>query len=141
MSELPVSRKLVEYSGSELSGAIKREVEDGFGRVRLRGELSGARGPHSSGQCYVTLRDDKGGISGVMWRGSFQQVRFKPEDGLEVIVQGRVTAYPGRSNYQIVVDSMEPAGEGALMALLEKRKQAMAAEGLFAPERKQELPF
>lgn len=109
--------------------------------MRLRGELSGYRGPHSSGHCYFTLKDDKAAMSAVMWRGSFAKLQFKPEDGLEVIVQGRVTTYPGRSNYQIVVEHMEPAGVGALMALLEKRKKALAAEGLFAPERKRALPF
>lgn len=141
MSEMPTAHNLVEYSVSEISGAIKRVVEDAFGQVRLRGELSGYRGPHSSGHCYFTLKDDKAAISAVMWRGSFQKLQFKPEDGLEVIVQGRVTTYPGRSNYQIVVEHMEPAGVGALMALLEKRKKELAAEGLFAPERKRPLPF
>ncbi|MCH2546953.1 MAG: exodeoxyribonuclease VII large subunit [Alphaproteobacteria bacterium] len=141
MSDAITSHNLTEYSVSEISGAIKRVVEDAFGRVRLRGELSGYRGPHSSGHCYFTVKDEKAAISAVMWRGSFQKLAFKPEDGLEVVATGRVTTYPGRSNYQIVIEHMEPAGAGALMALLEKRKQALAAEGLFDPARKQLLPF
>lgn len=141
MPELSASHNLIEYSVSEISGAIKRVVEDSFGRVRIRGELSGYRGPHSSGHCYFTVKDEKAAISAVMWRGSFSKLQFKPEDGLEVVAVGRVTTYPGRSNYQIVVEYMEPAGVGALMALLEKRKKELAAEGLFDPERKKALPF
>lgn len=141
MPELSASHNLIEYSVSEISGAIKRVVEDAFGHVRVRAELSGYRGPHSSGHCYFTLKDDKSTLSAVMWRGSFQKLGFKPEDGLEVVAVGRVTTYPGRSNYQLVVEYMEPAGVGALMALLEKRKAMLAAEGLFAPERKKPLPF
>lgn len=141
MPEISTTHNQLEYSVSEVSGAIKRVVEDAFGHVRLRGELSGYRGPHSSGHCYFTLKDDKAAISAVMWRGSFQKLQFKPEDGLEVIAVGRITTYPGRSNYQIVVEYMEPAGVGALMALLEKRKAQLQAEGLFAAERKKPLPF
>jgi exodeoxyribonuclease VII large subunit len=141
MPEISASHNQIEYSVSEISGAIKRVVEDAFGHVRVRAELSGYRGPHSSGHCYFTLKDEKAALSAVMWRGSFQKLAFKPEDGLEVVAVGRVTTYPGRSNYQIVVEYMEPAGVGALMALLEKRKAVLAAEGLFAPERKKNLPF
>lgn len=141
MPEISATHNQLEYTVSEVSGAIKRVVEDAFGHVRLRGELSGYRGPHSSGHCYFTLKDDKACISAVMWRGSFQKLQFKPEDGLEVVAVGRVTTYPGRSNYQIVVEYMEPAGAGALMALLEKRKAMLQAEGLFAAERKKPLPF
>jgi exodeoxyribonuclease VII large subunit len=141
MPEISTTHNQLEYTVSEVSGAIKRVVEDAFGHVRLRGELSGYRGPHSSGHCYFTLKDDKATISAVMWRGSFGKLQFKPEDGLEVVAVGRVTTYPGRSNYQIVVEYMEPAGVGALMALLEKRKAMLQAEGLFAPERKKQLPF
>lgn len=136
-----LSHNIVEYSVSEISFALKKVVEEAFGYVRMRGEISGYRGPHSSGHCYFTLKDNQSTISAVMWRGSFQKLAFRPEDGLEVVVTGRVTTYPGRSNYQIVVESMEVGGAGALMALLEKRKAQLQAEGLFAPERKKPLPF
>ncbi len=130
-----------EMTVSELSGAIKRALEDGFGYVRLRGEISGYRGPHSSGHAYFALKDDRSKIDAVVWKGSFQRLRFKPEEGMEVIAQGRVTTYPGSSKYQIVIETLEPAGAGALMAILEERKRKLAAEGLFAEERKRELPF
>ncbi len=129
-----------EYSVSEISGALKRVVEDTFGYVRVRGELSGFKRA-ASGHLYMDLKDDKAVLNGVCWRGKAAGLSFKPEDGLEVIVTGKISTYPGRSNYQIIIDHMEPAGEGALMALLEKRKKQMAAEGLFAAERKQPLPF
>jgi exodeoxyribonuclease VII large subunit len=126
---------------SELSGAIKRALEDGFGYVRLRGEVSGYRGPHSSGHAYFGLKDDKAKIDAVIWKGNFQRLRFKPEEGMEVIAQGRITTFPGSSKYQIVIEALEPAGAGALMAILEERKRKLAAEGLFAAERKRKLPF
>lgn len=129
-----------EYSVSEVSGALKRVVEDNFGYVRVRGELSGFKRA-ASGHLYMDLKDDKAVLNGVCWKGVAAKLAFKPEDGLEVIATGKITTYAGRSNYQIVIESMEPAGAGALMALLEKRKKEMAAEGLFAPERKQKLPF
>ena len=132
---------MVEFSVSELSGAIKRALEDGIGFVRVRGEISGYRGPHASGHCYFGLKDDKSKIDAVVWRGSFQKLKFKPEEGLEVIAQGRITTFPGSSKYQIVVETLEPAGVGALMALLEERKRKLGAEGLFADERKRPLPF
>lgn len=141
MPEISPVHNQIEYSVSEIAGAIKRVVEDAFGYVRLRGELSGYRGPHSSGHCYFNLKDEKACVNAVMWKGNFQKLAFKPEEGLEVIAVGKITTYPGKSNYQIVVDHMEPAGVGALMALLEKRKVMLAAEGLFAAERKQLLPF
>ncbi|MGD9501182.1 MAG: exodeoxyribonuclease VII large subunit [Methyloceanibacter sp.] len=132
---------LVEYSVSELAFALKRTVEDAFGFVRLRGEISGFRGQHTSGHCYFTLKDDKAAIEAVIWRSTYQRLKFKPEAGLEVVVRGRVTTYPDRSKYQIVIDQLEPAGAGALMALLEQRKKMLAAEGLFSEERKKLLPF
>ncbi|KAB2845847.1 MAG: exodeoxyribonuclease VII large subunit, partial [Hyphomicrobiaceae bacterium] len=132
---------VAEYTVSELSAQIKRSLEQGFGHVRLRGEIAGFRGPHSSGHCYFALKDEKAKIEAVIWRGVFQALRFKPEEGLEVVVTGKVTSYPGSSKYQIVIDTLEPAGAGALMALLEERKKKLAAEGLFAPERKRPLPF
>ncbi|MCB1509322.1 MAG: exodeoxyribonuclease VII large subunit [Hyphomicrobiaceae bacterium] len=126
---------------TELSLSIKRTIEDGFGYVRLRGEISGYRGPHSSGHCYFALKDDRSKIDAVIWRGAFAKLRFRPEEGMEVIAHGRVTTYPNSSKYQIVVEALEPAGVGALMALLEERKRKFAAEGLFDEGRKKPLPF
>jgi exodeoxyribonuclease VII large subunit len=130
-----------EFSVSELSGAIKRALEDGFGYVRLKGEISGYRGPHASGHCYFALKDDKAKIEAVIWKGNFSRLRFKPEEGMEVIAQGKITTFPGSSKYQIVIDALEPAGAGALMALLEERKRKFAAEGLFEESRKKQRPF
>lgn len=130
-----------EFTVSEISNALKRTVEDAFGNVRVRGEISGYRGPHSSGHAYFSLKDDKARIDAVVWRTSFQRLKFKPEEGMEVIATGRLTTYPGKSNYQIVIDSLEPAGAGALMALLEERRRRLAAEGLFEDARKRRLPF
>lgn len=131
---------LTEYSVSEISGAIKRTVEESFGYVRIRGEISGYRGPHSSGHAYFALKDDRARIEAVVWRGMFGKLKFKPEEGMEMIATGKVTTYPGSSKYQIVIDSLEPAGAGALMALLEERRKMLAAEGLFDEARKQLLP-
>jgi len=125
---------------SEISVILKRAVEDQFGFVRLRGELSGVKRA-ASGHLYCALKDEKALIDGVMWRGSAQRLVFMPEDGLEVIASGKLTTYPGRSKYQIVIEQMEIAGEGALLALLEKTRARLAAEGLFAQERKRALPF
>ncbi|WP_260926260.1 exodeoxyribonuclease VII large subunit [Novosphingobium sp. 9] len=125
---------------SEISAILKRTVEDRFGFVRLRGELSGVKRA-ASGHLYCALKDDKAVIDGVMWRGGAQRLAFRPEDGVEVIATGKLTTYPGRSKYQIVIETMEIAGEGALLALLEKLRARLAAEGLFAPERKRALPF
>jgi len=127
-------------SVSELSGALKRTVESAFGHVRVRGEISGFK-RHGSGHCYFTLKDEDACIDAVIWRGNAAALAFLPEDGAEVIATGKLTTYPGRSKYQIVIERMEIAGEGALLALLEKRRKALAAEGLFAPERKRKLPF
>ena len=125
---------------TELSGALKRSIEDAFGHVRVRGEISGFK-RHGSGHCYFTLKDENACIDAVIWRSNAVALAFLPEDGAEVIATGKLTTYPGRSKYQIVVERMEIAGEGALLALLEKRRKALAAEGLFAPERKRRLPF
>jgi exodeoxyribonuclease VII large subunit len=125
---------------SELSGALKRTIETAFGQVRVRGEISGFK-RHNSGHCYFTLKDENACIDAVIWRGNTAALAFRPEDGAEVIATGKLTTYPGRSKYQIVVERMELAGEGALLALLERRRKALAAEGLFAPERKRKLPF
>jgi exodeoxyribonuclease VII large subunit len=132
---------VAELTVSELSSALKRTVEDTYGYVRVRGEISGYKGPHSSGHVYFALKDQNAKIDGVIWKGVFGRMRVKPEDGLEVIVTGKLTTYPNRSSYQIVVDTLEPAGLGALMALLEERKRKLAAEGLFDEARKQLIPF
>jgi exodeoxyribonuclease VII large subunit len=129
-----------EYTVSEISGALKRVVEDAFGNVRVRGEISGYRGPHSSGHAYFALKDDRARIEAVIWKGTMSRLKYRPEEGMEVIASGRLTTYPGSSKYQIVIDNIEPAGAGALMALLEDRKRRLAAEGLFDAARKQLLP-
>ena len=125
---------------TELSMSLKRTIETSYGRVRLRGEISGFK-RHASGHCYFSLKDEGACMDAVVWRTSAQTLAFRPEDGAEVIATGKLTTYPGRSKYQIVVDRMELAGEGALMALLDKRRRALAAEGLFDAERKRKLPF
>ena len=132
---------IAEFTVSELSNAIKRTLEGNYGYVRLRGEISGFRGVHGSGHCYFTLKDDKARIDAVIWRNTLSTLRIRPAEGLEVIAVGRVTSYPGKSTYQIVIDTLEPAGIGALMALLEERKKTLAAAGLFDPARKKPLPF
>ena len=127
-------------SVSEISAALKRTVEERFGFVRVRGELTGVKRA-ASGHLYLGLKDEGARLDGVMWKGTVQRLSFRPEDGLEVIATGKLTTYPGRSNYQIVIDRMEVAGEGALLALLARTKARLEAEGLFAPERKRALPF
>ena len=127
-------------SVSELSLALKRAVEDAFGFVRVRGEISGFK-RHSSGHCYFTMKDEKACIDAVIWKTAVGAIRFRPEDGIEVVATGRLTTYPGRSKYQIVVERLELAGQGALMALLDRRRRQLAAEGLFDAERKKRLPF
>ena len=129
-----------EYSVTEVSLALKRTLEDQFGYVRIRGEISGCKRA-ASGHVYLALKDEKSVLDGVMWKGVAGKLNFRPEDGLEVVVSGKLTTYPGRSKYQIVIDKMEVAGEGALMALLEKRKKELAAEGLFDPSRKLIIPY
>jgi exodeoxyribonuclease VII large subunit len=109
--------------------------------VKLRGEISGFKGRHSSGHCYFTLKDEGACIEAVIWRSTFQRLKFKPDEGLEVVARGRITTYPDKSKYQIVIDELEPAGVGALLAQLEERKKRLAAEGLFEEARKQALPF
>lgn len=132
---------VAEFTVSELAGAIRRTIEGSYGFVRLRGEISGYRGPHSSGHAYFSLKDERARIDAVIWKGVFGALRFKPAEGLEVVVTGRVTTFPGKSAYQIIIETLEPAGAGALMALLEERRKRLAAEGLFAQERKRPLPF
>ena len=126
-------------SVSELSSALKRTVEDRFGHVRVRGEISGFKRA-ASGHIYFSLKDENARLDAVMWKGGAARLPFAPEDGLEVIATGKLTTYAGRSNYQIVVESLEVAGEGAMMLLFEKLKARLAAEGLFEPERKKAMP-
>jgi exodeoxyribonuclease VII large subunit len=127
-------------SVTELSMSLKRTIETSYGRVRVRGEISGFK-RHASGHCYFSLKDEGACMDAVVWRSSAQAFAFRPEDGAEVIATGKLTTYPGRSKYQIVIERMELAGEGALMALLDKRRRALAAEGLFGADRKRKLPF
>jgi exodeoxyribonuclease VII large subunit len=137
----PRQANLPEYSVSEISAAVKRVVEDNFGYVRVRGEISGYRGPHSSGHAYFTLKDERARMEAVVWKTTLQRIRFKPQEGLEVVATGRLTTFPGSSKYQIVIDALEPAGVGALMALVEERRKKLAAEGLFEETRKKALPY
>lgn len=123
-----------------MSARLKRTVEERFGHVRLRGEISGWKRA-ASGHAYLALKDDAALIDGVMWKGTAGRIAFAPEDGLDVIVTGKVTTYPGRSKYQIVIESMELAGEGALMQLFERMKAKLAAEGLFDPARRRPIPM
>lgn len=130
-----------EMSVSEVSGAVRRTLETSFERVRVRGEISGYRGPHSSGHAYFALKDEGARIDAVIWKGVFQSLKFRPEEGMEVIASGKISSYPGSSKYQMMITRLEPAGEGALMVMLEKQKRLLAAEGLFDEARKKPLPF
>jgi len=129
-----------EFSVSEISLAVKRTLEGTFERVRVRGEISGFKRA-ASGHLYMALKDENAVLDAVCWRGTAGKLSMAPEDGMEVIASGRITSYPGRSKYQIVIDSLELAGEGALLKLLEDRRRKLAAEGLFDEDRKQALPF
>lgn len=129
-----------EFTVSELSGRVKRVVESEFSFVRVRGELGRVSQP-ASGHIYLDLKDEKAVISGVIWRGKAASIAVRPEQGLEVVVTGKLTTFPGQSRYQIVIEKLEPAGQGALMALLEERKKKLAAEGLLDESAKQKLPF
>ncbi|MBO4223190.1 exodeoxyribonuclease VII large subunit [Bradyrhizobium neotropicale] len=141
MTAAPNLLNAPEFTVSELSSALKRTVEDRFGHVRVRGEITGFRGPHSSGHCYFALKDENAKIEAVIWKFAHARMRFKPQEGLEVIATGKLTTYPNSSKYQIVIEALEPAGIGALMALMEERKKKLAAEGLFDEARKQLLPW
>ncbi len=127
-------------SVSQLSGAVKRVVEGEFGHVRVRGEVGRVSRP-ASGHLYLDLKDDRAVLASVVWKGVASKLAHQPEAGMEVIATGRLTTFPGQSRYQLVIEHIAPAGVGALMAMLEKRKAALAAEGLFAAERKQALPY
>ena len=140
MAESPLANS-PELSVSELSAALKRTVEDRFGLVRVRGEISNFRGQHSSGHAYFVLKDQSARLDAVIWKGVFGRLKHKPQEGLEVVATGKITTYPGKSSYQIVIEALEPAGVGALMALLDERRRKLAAEGLFDPARKQLPPY
>ena len=138
---LPPGGNAPELSVSELANALKRTVEDRFGLVRVRGEVSNYRGPHSSGHVYFSLKDATARLDAVIWKGAFARLKIKPEEGMEVVATGKLTTFPGKSSYQIVIEALEPAGVGALMALLDERRKRLVAEGLFDAERKRPLPF
>ncbi len=137
----PPKANLAEQSVSELSQALKRTLEDRFGQVRVRGEISGYRGAHSSGHVYFALKDESAKIDAIIWRGAFTKLRGKMQEGLEVIATGKISSYPNKSSYQIIIENIEPAGVGALMALLAERRKTLAAEGLFDIAHKKPLPF
>jgi exodeoxyribonuclease VII large subunit len=139
MSDAAISN-LPEFSVTELSAALKRVVEDQFAFVRVRGEISGLKF-HSSGHVYFDLKDEKACLNAVIWRGTVPRLKVRPEAGMEVVLTGKLSTYAGSSRYQIVVEQVELAGLGALMALLEERKKRLAAEGLFDTARKKKLPY
>ncbi|MDO5386903.1 MAG: exodeoxyribonuclease VII large subunit, partial [Pseudomonadota bacterium] len=129
-----------EYTVSEISAEIKRFVETKFNRVRIKGEIFGAKRA-DSGHYYLSLKDENAVIAAVCWRGVAAGLKIKPEDGLEVIATGKITTFAGKSSYQLVIEQMEVAGAGALLKLLEERKQQFAAEGLFDPAHKKKIPY
>ncbi len=129
-----------EYTVSELSGAVKRVIEGEFGLVRVRGEVGRVSRP-ASGHLYFDLKDDRSVIAAISWKGQVAKMQVRPEEGMEVVATGRMTTFPGQSKYQLIVEDVAPAGAGALMAMLEKRRAALAAEGLFDAERKKAIPF
>ncbi len=129
-----------EYTVSELSGAVKRVIEGEFGLVRVRGEVGRVSRP-ASGHLYFDLKDDRAVIAAISWKGQVAKMQVRPEEGMEVVATGRMTTFPGQSKYQLIVDDVAPAGAGALMAMLEKRRAALAAEGLFDAGRKRAIPY
>ena len=135
-----VASNATEISVTELSSALRRTLEDRFAYVRVRGEISGYRGPHASGHVYFCLKDAGARLDAVIWRSVFLRIRVKPEEGLEVVATGKITTFANKSAYQLIVESIEPAGVGALMALLEARRLKLAGEGLFDAARKRPLP-
>lgn len=135
-----MSANTPEFTVTELAHSLKRTVENTYGHVRVRGEL-GRTTIAKSGHCYLDVKDDRAVINSIIWKGVMSRLSMRPEEGMEVICEGKLSTYPGRSNYQLIIDKMELAGAGALMALFEKRKKMLEREGLFAPERKRELPF
>lgn len=146
MSEFPIPEasaarpNLPEFTVTELSSAVKKTVEGAFGYVRVRGEISRPTTP-GSGHCYLRLKDEAAVLDAVIWKGTLARLGLRPEDGMEVICTGRLTTYPGKSTYQLVIERMELAGEGALLKMIEERRKRLAAEGLFDESRKKKLPF
>ncbi len=138
--EGPTGTNAPEFTVSELSGAVKRLIEGEFSHVRIRGEVGRVSRP-ASGHVYLDLKDDRAVLAGVIWKGTARQLDMQPEEGMEVIATGRLTTFPGSSRYQIIIETIAPAGVGALMAMLEKRRKALAAEGLFNADRKRPLPY
>ena len=136
----PAGDNAPEFSVSEISGAVKKAIEGGFSHVRVRGEVGRVSRP-ASGHIYMDLKDDRSVLAGVIWKGRAQGLATRPEEGMEVIATGKLTTFPGQSKYQMIIEDVAPAGAGALMAMLEKRKAQLASEGLFDPERKKELPY
>ena len=136
----PAGDNAPEFSVSEISGAVKKAIEGGFSYVRVRGEVGRVSRP-ASGHIYMDLKDDRSVLAGVIWKGRAQVLATRPEEGMEVIATGKLTTFPGQSKYQMIIEDVAPAGAGALMAMLEKRKAQLASEGLFDPERKKELPY
>src|ERR1700693_3852211 len=143
MNDLPLTQPLAsnlpEYTVSELSLALKRSIEEGFSHVRVRGEISGFK-RHGSGHCYFALKDAEAVLDTVCWRQTAIRIPLKPEDGMEVVCTGRLTTYPGRSKYQLVIDTIELAGIGALLRILEERRQRLPAPGRFRAGRQEETP-
>jgi exodeoxyribonuclease VII large subunit len=129
-----------EFTVSELSGAVKRVIEGEFGLVRVRGEVGRVSRP-ASGHLYFALKDDRASLDAVSWKGQVARMQVRPEEGMEVVATGRMTTFPGQSKYQLIVEDVAPAGAGALMAMLERRKAALGAEGLFDASRKQPIPY
>ncbi|WP_045391191.1 exodeoxyribonuclease VII large subunit [Falsirhodobacter sp. alg1] len=129
-----------DFTVSELSGAVKRVIEGEFGQVRVRGEIGRVSRP-ASGHLYYDLKDDRSVVAAITWKGQASKLAVKPEEGMEVVATGRMTTFPGQSKYQLIIDDIRPAGAGALMAMLEKRRKALAAEGLFDEARKRPLPW
>jgi exodeoxyribonuclease VII large subunit len=129
-----------EFTVSEISGAVKRSIEGEFGFVRVKGEVGRVSRPRS-GHVYLDLKDDRAVLSGIIWKGRAEGLLTQPEEGMEVVATGKLTTFPGQSKYQMIIEDIAPAGVGALMAMLDKRKKALEAEGLFAAERKSALPY
>ena len=136
----PAASNSPEFTVSELSGAVKKVIEGEFGLVRVRGEVGRVSRP-ASGHLYFALKDDRASLDAVSWKGQVARMQVRPEEGMEVIATGRMTTFPGQSKYQMIVDDVAPAGAGALMAMLEKRKAVLGAEGLFDPARKKPIPY
>jgi exodeoxyribonuclease VII large subunit len=136
----PAGSNLPEFSVAELSAQLKRRIEEDFGHVRVRGEITQPK-LHSSGHLYLTLKDENATLAAVCWRGQVGRLKIRPEEGMEVVATGRLTTYPGRSQYQLVIEQMALAGVGALLKMLEERKKKLSSEGLFDEARKKRLPF